>query len=138
MTDSNVKWKICSLIQLPTILHDVPSTTLIERLQESRYELCGEEGVDVVMHHVRKLSLLKGGKPWEDIMLKRRRKTLVVCDECNSLIQKVSKHMIAVSYRKPYTRRRVRTVWGQTHRKPTAVRGGKVPSVEPTMQRSCR
>lgn len=74
--------------ELPIMLHDVPSTTLIERLQERRCELCGEEGGDVVMHHVRKLSLLKGGKPWEDIMLKRRRKTLVVCDKCNSLIQK--------------------------------------------------
>ena len=74
--------------ELPTILHDVPSTTLIERLQERRCELCGEEGVDVVMHHVRKLSLLKGGKPWEDLMLKRRRKTLVVCTKCNALIHK--------------------------------------------------
>lgn len=30
--------------------------------------------------------------------------------------------MIAVSYRKPYTRRRVRTVWGQTLWKPTVER----------------
>ena len=34
----------------------------------------------------------------------------------------VSKYMIAVSYRKPYTRRRVRTVWGQTLWKPTVER----------------
>ena len=73
--------------ELPSMLHDVPSTTLIERLQERRCELCGNEGVDVVMHHVRKLSLLKGGNPWEDIMLKCRSKTLVVCDRCNALIQ---------------------------------------------------
>lgn len=55
---------------------------------EKRCELCGAEGVDVVMHHVRKLPLLKGGKPWEDLMLKRKRKTLVVCAKYNALIQK--------------------------------------------------
>lgn len=74
--------------ELPEILHDIPSTSLVDRLMEKRCELCGAEGVDVVMHHVRRLSLLKGGKPWENLMLKRRRKTLVVCTKCNALIQK--------------------------------------------------
>lgn len=73
--------------ELPSILHRVPTTSLVERLKERRCELCGKEGIDVVMHHERKLSLLKGGKPWEDIMLKRRRKTLVVCEQCMKLIQ---------------------------------------------------
>jgi len=40
-------------------LFKTPSSSLAERLIESRCELCGEHG-KVVMHHVRKLSLLKG------------------------------------------------------------------------------
>ncbi|MFC2582071.1 MAG: hypothetical protein ACFNYJ_08295 [Segatella oris] len=34
------------------------------------------------MHHVRKLSILKGENEWERLMLKRHRKTLAVCSTC--------------------------------------------------------
>ena len=38
------------------------------------------------MHHVRTLTKLKGNNEWEKLMLKRHRKTLVVCEDCNSMI----------------------------------------------------
>lgn len=68
-------------------LFKTPSSSLAERLIERRCELCGEQG-KVVMHHVRKLSLLKGNNEWEQKMKKMRRKTLVVCEKCNSKIKK--------------------------------------------------
>jgi group II intron reverse transcriptase/maturase len=64
----------------------VPYPSLAERLMSGVCELCGKEG-SVVMHHVRNLNLLKGDKSWEALMLKRHRKTLVVCKDCNELIQ---------------------------------------------------
>jgi len=65
---------------------NTPSPSLVERLIGRRCELCGAEG-DVVMHHVRKLTLLKGDNEWERLMLKKHRKTLVICEKCNAKIQ---------------------------------------------------
>lgn len=61
---------------------NVPFPTLAERLMEKTCELCGKENSELVMHHIRKLSLLKGDTEWESLMLKRRRKTLAVCPQC--------------------------------------------------------
>ena len=68
----------------------VPYPSLVERLKDGVCELCSKEG-KVVMHHVRKLTLLKGESEWEKLMLKRNRKTLVVCEECNAKIQNYGK-----------------------------------------------
>ena len=68
----------------------VPYPSLVERLKDGRCELCGKEG-KVVMHHVRTLTKLKGNNEWEKLMLKRHRKTLVVCEDCNSMIQNYGK-----------------------------------------------
>ncbi|MEM5641056.1 hypothetical protein AAHB52_01065 [Bacillus toyonensis] len=35
------------------------------------------------VHHVRKLKDLKGKKKWEEFMIARRRKTLVLCKDCH-------------------------------------------------------
>ncbi len=64
----------------------LPKPSLVERLKTGRCELCGKEG-KVMMHHVRKLSLLKAETPWDKWMLEHKRKTLVVCKDCNRLIQ---------------------------------------------------
>ena len=61
---------------------NVPYPTLAERLMEKTCELCGKEDTELVMHHVRKLAQLKGEVKWEEMMLKRRRKTLAVCPQC--------------------------------------------------------
>jgi group II intron reverse transcriptase/maturase len=62
---------------------------LITRLQAGRCELCKQPGpVDV--HQVRKLTdLQRPGRPqpvWDQLMAKRRRKTLVVCATCHTAI----------------------------------------------------
>ena len=75
--------------KLPQTMY-VPYPSLEERLKDGRCELCGKEG-KVVMHHVRTLTKLKGNNEWEKLMLKRHRKTLVVCEDCNSMIQNYGK-----------------------------------------------
>lgn len=75
--------------KLPQTMY-VPYPSLVERLKDGRCELCGKDG-KVVMHHVRTLTKLKGNNEWEKQMLQRHRKTLVVCEDCNSMIQNYSK-----------------------------------------------
>lgn len=60
---------------------------LINRLQRGRCELCQQPG-QVQVHHVRGLAELAGSEPtpWTQAMARRRRKTLVVCDDCHDLI----------------------------------------------------
>ena len=62
---------------------------LITRLQAGRCELCKQTGT-VDVHQVRKLAdLQRPGQPqpvWDQLMAKRRRKTLVVCATCHTAI----------------------------------------------------
>jgi group II intron reverse transcriptase/maturase len=63
---------------------------LIGRLLAGRCEVCGH-AVNVEVHHIRKLADLndagQSSKPtWTKIMVKRRRKTLVVCQNCHANI----------------------------------------------------
>jgi group II intron reverse transcriptase/maturase len=62
---------------------------LITRLQAGRCELCEQPGT-VDVHQVRKLAdLQRPGHPqpaWDQLMAKRRRKTLVVCATCHTAI----------------------------------------------------
>ena len=66
-----------------------PRKELVTRLLTRRCELC-EQHRDVTVHQVRKLAKL--GKPetgqpaWAALMLKKRRKTLVVCRSCHDAI----------------------------------------------------
>ena len=63
-------------------------TTLDDRLKACRCELCGHEGNDrkYEIHHVNKVKNLKGKTQWEQVMIAKRRKTLVVCYECHQKI----------------------------------------------------
>ncbi|MDT2006272.1 maturase [Rhodococcus opacus] len=62
---------------------------LVTRLQAGRCELCKQTGT-VDVHHVRALAELhRPGQPqpvWNQLMAKRRRKTLVVCADCHITI----------------------------------------------------
>jgi AI2M/AI1M-like, HNH endonuclease len=62
---------------------------LITRLQAGRCELCKQPGT-VNVHQVRKLAdLQRPGHPqpaWDQLMAKRRRKTLIVCVACHIAI----------------------------------------------------
>jgi len=65
----------------------VTRTEILKRLLADRCEICGQEG-NCQVHHVRKLADLnvKGRKEkplWMQIMAARRRKTLVVCQNCH-------------------------------------------------------
>jgi hypothetical protein len=60
---------------------------VVQRLLVGKCELCGLEGPTEV-HHIRKLADIDrvGRRPkadWEKVMAARRRKTLVVCQECH-------------------------------------------------------
>ncbi|HGD0011879.1 TPA: reverse transcriptase domain-containing protein [Streptococcus agalactiae] len=79
-----------------TVIEDAPyqvyggRTELIKRLLANKCELCGsEENIEV--HHIRKLADLNkhNGKlvpKWKEVMLARRRKTLVTCRDCHHAI----------------------------------------------------
>jgi hypothetical protein len=62
-------------------------TEILKRMLADRCEICGKEG-HCEVHHIRKLADLKVNgrkeKPfWIQIMASRRRKTLVVCQDCH-------------------------------------------------------
>jgi hypothetical protein len=62
------------------------STSLIDRLQAGKCELCGATE-DLQMHHIRKMSDIKQGKePWQVQMIARQRKTMAVCKPCHRKI----------------------------------------------------
>lgn len=60
----------------------LPAPTLVERLKERKCELCDTEG-NLVMHQVRNINLLKADTRWNALMIKKHRKTLAVCTDCD-------------------------------------------------------
>ena len=64
----------------------VGRTELEQRMKASKCELCGKENVKFHIHHTNKVKNLKGKTPWEQIMIAKNRKTLVVCEECHRKI----------------------------------------------------
>lgn len=71
-----------------TISH--PYKELTKRLLKGRCEMCGQAGIAVEVHQVRKLADLTmqgDAKPaWNELMEKMRRKTLITCDACHEMI----------------------------------------------------
>lgn len=59
-------------------------TSLIQRLEAGKCELCGTGNVPIEIHHVRKIKDLEGKKFWEKFMIARRRKTLALCHKCHA------------------------------------------------------
>lgn len=57
--------------------------SLEARLKAKRCELCGKTEGKFEIHHVRRLKDLKGKEQWEKAMIARRRKTLILCEECH-------------------------------------------------------
>jgi group II intron reverse transcriptase/maturase len=75
------------LTDLKPIMATVKGNELIRRLVAGRCELC-EGRIGLQVHHIRKLAdLNKPGRPerpsWVYLMAKRKRKTLVVCEQCH-------------------------------------------------------
>lgn len=69
--------------------HSYSRTTFESRLQAKTCELCGASGdIPFEIHHVNKVKNLKGKSRWEQIMIAKKRKTLVVCQKCHREIHK--------------------------------------------------
>lgn len=77
------------LVDMSTVRTTARPKELITRLLAGRCELCGQTD-GIVVHHVRKLADLAHRKQphpaWIAAMLRKRRKTLVVCRDCHATI----------------------------------------------------
>jgi group II intron reverse transcriptase/maturase len=63
------------------------NATIRARIQAGVCELCGSrENSEYEVHHVPKVKDLAGNELWEQIMKQKRRKTLVVCEDCHNAI----------------------------------------------------
>jgi len=73
---------------IPNTLHYSVRTELTERLEANTCEYCGQEDTPCEVHHVRKLSDLKGKNMpmWKEVMIARNRKTLVLCVSCHEAL----------------------------------------------------
>jgi RNA-directed DNA polymerase len=60
--------------------------SLQQRLEANVCEFCGREGGYFEVHHVRKLKDVKGKARWEQIMIARQRKTMILCNACHDLL----------------------------------------------------
>lgn len=75
--------KTAAVDAIPNTVKYSSKTSLMERLSARQCELCGRTGVDIEIHHVRKLKDLKGKSYWERLMIARNRKTLALCVDCH-------------------------------------------------------
>lgn len=58
-------------------------TELTQRLLANTCEWCDSQEGQMEVHHIKKVKDLKGKKRWEQIMIARRRKTMVLCHLCH-------------------------------------------------------
>jgi len=73
--------------KVPTTAHlRFGRSTLEQRLKANICESCGKEGGYFEVHHVRKLKDLQGKEWWEQVMSHRKRKTMILCNECHVLL----------------------------------------------------
>ena len=81
---NEIEGKTCEDIQ-PVVIPMITKgrTTFDARLKAKKCELCGATDVKLEIHHVNKVKNLKGKKPWEQVMIAKRRKTLAVCHDCH-------------------------------------------------------
>ena len=70
-------------IPKPWIIFTSSRSSLEQRLSARRCELCGKTDLPLEIHHVNKVKNLKGKSYWEQTMIAKRRKTLVVCEDCH-------------------------------------------------------
>lgn len=61
---------------------------VIARFMTGYCELCCKNERPVLIHQVKRLKDLSGNELWEQFMLRKRRKTLIVCEDCYKTINK--------------------------------------------------
>ncbi|SDC59865.1 group II intron reverse transcriptase/maturase [Shouchella lonarensis] len=71
---------------IPSTQKYMGRTELEARISARKCEWCGKEDVPFEIHHVKRLKDLKGKEPWEQKMIARQRKTLVLCRDCHRKI----------------------------------------------------
>ena len=75
--------KSSKIDSLPDTIIYKARTELTQRLLANKCEWCGNGKGRMEVHHVKKVKNLKGKRQWEQVMIARRRKTLVLCHECH-------------------------------------------------------
>jgi len=70
----------------PEYSHLYKPKELFYRFKAGKCELCGKKSNEITVHQVGSLNDLTGDTNWERWMKRKRRKTLIVCDECHRLI----------------------------------------------------
>lgn len=99
------------LIPHMDVIFGYATNSIEKRLKARVCELCGAtESACFEIHHVNKVKNLKGKEPWERAMIAKRRKTLVVCQECHYKIHGKSLNSESSSCGKPDTSRGVSPV----------------------------
>ena len=80
-----IKCKTCEdVIPKAIAINAKSKTTFEDRLKAKVCELCGcTDAERYEIHHVNKVKNLKGKERWEQIMIAKRRKTMVVCHDCH-------------------------------------------------------
>jgi group II intron reverse transcriptase/maturase len=61
-------------------------SSLKQRIEANVCESCEKEGGFFEVHHIRKLKDVQGKEGWKQIMIARKRKTLILCNECHDLL----------------------------------------------------
>ena len=69
-------------IPKPTTVYNFTPSELIVRMLKGKCEFCGCDTEFTYVYQVSAMSVLSEDVPWEATMLKKRRKTLIMCKEC--------------------------------------------------------
>ena len=73
--------------EIPAVTRQPVRNTLRERLLARKCELCGKTDKSLYeVHHIKGLQSLAGDTYWEQVMLNKRRITLIVCEDCHANI----------------------------------------------------
>lgn len=79
--------KFTDIMPQPAKNHSHSTTTMESRLKAKDCEVCGcMDSDNYEIHHVNKVKNLKGKTKWEQVMIAKRRKTIVVCHKCHMAI----------------------------------------------------
>lgn len=75
---------------LPAYKRYERANILATRIKGKVCEWCGKETLELQIHQVKRLKDLKGKQPWEQVMLNKRHRTLVVCANCHGKIHETN------------------------------------------------
>lgn len=85
----SVAYTVCQYLDMdttPDYRYSIRPKEVIARFMTGYCELCCKNELPVMIYQVKNLKSLSGNEPWEQFMLKKRRKTLIVCEDCYKTI----------------------------------------------------